>query len=141
MKRRKASDELRKLRKSLSPEELEEVLGAPTPDGTRFFRKLVKEKQKQGLELRKSPAAARQITHAKEFYDDLVRDGHVKLDWRLFSQTSLRGMYRTDQSHEGIAEHFEKVESKDFHQSAMAIAQAYRVNFENIFKEFLRLPA
>lgn len=134
----KASDKLAKLRKSLSPEELEKVLEDPSLKGTRFFKRLVEEKRRMGTELRRSPAGARQIAQAKALYDDLVSDGYLKLDFGLFSRSSLREAYQIDHSHEGVGEHFGKVESKNFHESVLAMAQIYRVNFENIFKEFLR---
>jgi hypothetical protein len=138
MRRKRASDKIRKLRKSLSPEELEDVLVAPTSEATRFFGKLVEERQEQGRILRRDPNIARQIDNAKELFSYVVADGLARSVMELFPQPSLRSAYQTDQSHEAVAEHFDRVESKDFHESALAMAQVYRVNFENIFREFLR---
>ncbi len=125
------------MRDSLTPEKFGEELSAPTREANDLFRGLIEEKLKIHSDLRKSPICAPLMTQVTALLNDLVKDGLLALELKASDEDYLREIYRGAQSNDSVDAHSSHVDSNDVRESAIAMGEIYRANYENIFKQHL----
>ena len=128
--------------KKMTPNEFQEYIKKRFSEDFLVFKRLIQEQKEDFQSIRDQPPIKGLLENVKNFYNDLISDGHIKKDFSLFESDKLEE-WKWSQSRDEATSLLRELETKheNYQEVFRKCNRVYANQYETLSNEYLVKPA